>query len=161
MQIFYVGYECSVLFGERIIQIMNINSGNVKRLIEIFTKLNDERQHKLMQEAIHLQFEQGQENIAIKRGEKIDANELASRTTERISKASELVELLGKMDKEQQAAIGIFMNELTKGEFAKDEEIQIQINSRNMTIEEYLNKYIPGVDVDKAKVILNEIKEKA
>ena len=30
-----------------------------------------------------------------------------------------------------------------------------------MTIEEYLNKYIPGVDVDKAKVILNEIKEKA
>ena len=147
--------------GKRIVRIMNINSGNIKRLIEIFTELNDERQHILMQEAIRLQFEQGQEDIAIKRGEKIDANELASRTIERISKASELLELLEKMNKEQQAAMGIFMNELTKGKFAKDEEIQIRINSRNMTIEEYLNKYIPGVDVEKAKVILNDIKEKA
>ena len=147
--------------GKRIVRIMNINSGNIKRLIEIFTELNDERQHILMQEAIRLQFEQGQEDIAIKRGEKIDANELASRTIERISKASELLELLEKMNKEQQAAMGIFMNELTKGKFAKDEEIQIRINSRNMTIEEYLNKYIPGVDVEKAKVILNDIREKA
>lgn len=36
---------------------MNINSGNIKWLIEIFTDLNEERQHKLMQEAIRLQFE--------------------------------------------------------------------------------------------------------
>lgn len=48
---------------------MNINLGNIKWLIEIFTDLNEERQHKLMQEAIRLQFEQGQENIAIKRNE--------------------------------------------------------------------------------------------
>lgn len=140
---------------------MNINSGNIKWLIEIFTELDEERQHKLMQEAICLQFEQGQENMAIKKGEKIDANELASRTIEHISKASELVELLDKMNKEQQAAMGIFINELTKGEFAKDEEIQIQINSRSMTIEEYLNKYIPGVNVDKAKFILNDIGKKS
>lgn len=80
---------------------------------------------------------------------------------ERIKKADDLLELFDTMNKEQQAALGIFMNELTKGEFAKDEEIQIQINSRNMTIQEYLNRYMPGVDIDKAKVILNEIKEKA
>lgn len=140
---------------------MNINSGNIKWLIEIFTDLNEERQHKLMQEAIRLQFEQGQENIAIKRNEKIDEKELVSRTMEHIKKADDLLELFDTMNKEQQAAFGIFMNELTKGEFAKDEEIQIQINSRNMTIEEYLNRYMPGVDIDKAKVILNEIKEKA
>lgn len=140
---------------------MNINSGNIKWLIEIFTDLNEERQRKLLQEAIRFKFEQGQENIAIKRNEKIDEKELASRTMERIKKADDLLELFDNMNKEQQAAFGIFMNELTKGEFAKDEEIRIQINSRNMTIEEYLNRYIPGIDINKAKVILNEIKEKA
>ncbi len=28
-----------------------------------------------------------------------------------------------------------------------------------MTIDEYLNKYMPGADIDKAKTMLNKIKE--
>ena len=138
---------------------MNISSGNIKRMIEIFIELNEERQNKLMREAIRLQVEQGQESIATKKNEKIDDKELANRTKDRIRKVSDLLESFDKMNKEQQAAMAIFMNELTKGEFAKDEEFQIQINSRNMTIEEYLNKYLPGINVDKSKSILDDIKK--
>ncbi len=138
---------------------MNINSENIKWLIEIFANLNDERQNKLMREAIRLQFEQGQEYIAAKRKEKIDEKQLASRTIKRIKKTGDLLEAFDNMNKEQQAAFWMFINELSKGELAKDEEILIQINSRNITIEEYLNRHMPGVNIDKAKVILNEIKE--
>lgn len=138
---------------------MNINAEKIKYLIELFAELNEERQEKLIRNAIALKFEQGQEDIAKQNKEEITKEELHKKTSKRIIKAGGIIDKFDKLDEEHKAVFMMLLNELTKGNVTKENDIQIKINSQQLTIDEYLNKYMPGINVNKVRKIANEIKK--
>lgn len=138
---------------------MYINSGKIKQIIEIFSGLNDKRQRELLSRAIYLEFEQNQEDMALKMKEVLSEEDLKMKTHNRIKESATLMKKLNGFDKEQLASVAILLNELSNGKLAKEEEIVVQINSRNMSINEYLEKNLPGTDISNARKILAEIKQ--
>lgn len=123
----------------------------------IFSELNEARQTELMHKATYLQFEQGQENDLMKTKDLFTKEELKNKTGKRLKRSVEFLEIMNKLDNDQLAAMSMLINELSPGNFSNEEEIEIKINSRNLSIDEYINKYIPGADSEKAKAIKSQI----
>ena len=138
---------------------MNIDPDKIKELVKIFAELNEKRQMVLMNKAIYLLFEQGQENNINENQQPISTEELNKRTSDSIKEAVKLINIMEDLDKNQMAALGLLVNELSNGEFAKEEEIQITINSHKISIEDYINNNLPGADINKAKEILEKAKK--
>ena len=132
---------------------MLVDAKNLKWLVEIFVDLNENRQNALMSEAIRLQFEQGQESLAKKKNESITTEELKSRTRKTIKEATSMIGELEKLNDDQRAAFMILLNGLAGGSLATEESITITIDSKDMSLSDFVYKYVPGADADRAKAM--------
>jgi hypothetical protein len=65
-----------------------------------------------------------------------------------------------KLNDDQKAAALILMNELAGGKMAHDETITIHIESREISINDFVAKLVPKADVENARKIAREMKEK-
>lgn len=136
---------------------MNIDVDKIKEFILIYSKLDKEYQEKLFQEAYKLVLMQSQKNQMKKEGttyktEEEFQKELDSRTKERIGKISEVLDIFDKINDTDKAALFMMANYLERGNNSVYEsDISIEVNQKDISMQEYLEKYLMNVDYAKAK----------
>lgn len=130
---------------------MNINPDKVKELVLLFSELDDEYQKELLNRAYILSLKQSQKNLIRKEG-KIFKNEdgykreIECRSNERAKESLELVQLLNKISDDEKAQLAILLDRLSHGRLAKKIDIEIKINSKKVSIKDYIEEVLPQVD---------------
>lgn len=75
-----------------------------------------------------------------------------------LDKVADFIDKFSSMIDNQKAALTIFMEQLEPGLFTKDNELEIKINQRVFTLEEYITRILPNADFSKAKQFVNRTK---
>ena len=136
---------------------MNINPEKVKKLVQIYSELNEEYQKELMKQAYTLQIKQTQLNQIKKEGIKFKTDnelhaEIDKRSVETAKDAMQMLEVLKKIDDTDKAAIFMLLNQLSgKGNRVKESDVAITVNQKDISMKDYLEKYLFDADYDKAK----------
>ena len=136
---------------------MNIDPEKIKELVLVYSKLNEDYQKELMNHAYVLQLKQTQlkqiqeEKIKFKSDMELQS-EIDRRASERVNDIVEMADLLDKMNSTDKAALFMLINQLSgKGNSVEESDITITVNQRNISMEEYLEKYLIDADYNKAK----------
>ena len=139
---------------------MNFDIDKAKQLLGIFGKLNKENQDALMVKAFELKFEQNMkrnlENEKKATSEK-DMDDYRGRFLDVVKPVMDRWEEFGPNG---HAALAMLLNDLTNGEFTKEENIDFVISTRQLSIAEYIEKNIPGADIEVAREIYKNSKKK-
>lgn len=136
---------------------MNINPDKVKELVLAFSELDEEYQEKVLEETYKLRLMQGQKNQVRKEIEKYKtADEFQEETEKRFKKrAKEILDFMKIWDNASdtnKAAIFMAANHLTgRAQEIQKLNISISVNQRDISMKEYLEKYLIDVDYDKAE----------
>jgi len=146
---------------------MNINSKYIKELINIAVTLDDEYQKKSLGKMFELKLEQKAKRKVEKdnmmEGKKIPEtilkNEIKTETEKKAKELVDLVSMFDEMDFSQKAAMIMMMERLSPGSFTKEEDISIVINSKAISLKEYLDKFLPDANYDDAKSYFEEFKD--
>ena len=138
---------------------MNFDIEKAKRLINIFGNLNAENQEALLVEASRLEINQGLKDQVVKSGKPVTEENLGKATDRFIKLMNPLMDHWDDMGPNNHAALAILLNEMTKGELTKEEHIDFVVSSRQLSISEYIEKYIPGADIEEAKKIYQSFKK--
>lgn len=138
---------------------MNFDIEKAKRLINIFGNLNAENQEALLVEASRLEINQGLKDQVVKSGKPVTEENLGKATDRFIKVMNPLMDHWDDMGPNNHAALAILLNEMTKGELTKEEHIDFVVSSRQLSISEYIEKYIPGADIEEAKRIYQSFKK--
>jgi hypothetical protein len=139
--------------------LLIVNTNNLKFLVELYSSLDESRQKALIGKAMVLQIEMKQETFARSNNEKIDKKELSKRTNEGIELANSFVELFKKLNEDKQAAALILMNEFADGKLATEDTLTINIESKEISVEDFVSRYVPDADVNNARKIVSEVKK--
>lgn len=141
---------------------MNIDPEKVKELVLIFAKLNDNYQNELMKKAYELKFMQGQFNLIKDEGlifkNEMELNrEVSRRSNKRVEEVIELMQKLENVSDTDKAALFMLINQLSgKGNAVQESDITITINQREVSMRDYLEKYLVDADYDKAQEKVSE-----
>ena len=138
---------------------MNFDIEKAKRLINIFGNLNAEKQEALLVEASRLEIKQGLKDQVVKSGKPVTEENLGKATDKFFKVMNPLMDHWDDMGPNNHAALAILLNEMTKGELTKEEHIDFVVSSRQLSILEYIEKYIPGADIEEAKRIYQSFKK--
>ncbi|MBQ1169799.1 MAG: hypothetical protein IIX49_03095 [Oscillospiraceae bacterium] len=138
---------------------MNFDVEKAKRLINIFGNLNADNQEALLVEASRLEINQGLKDQVVKSGKPVTEENLGKATDRFIKVMNPLMDHWDDMGPNNHAALAILLNEMTKGELTKEEYIDFVFSSRQLSISEYIEKYIPGADIEEAKKIYQSFKK--
>ena len=180
-----IGTNTAILFNERMIgesikirieqalkfqfykgDNMNINPDKVKELVLLFSELDYGYQKELMIRAYELLLKQSQKNLINKEG-KIFKNEedykkeIEKRSSKRARETIELLQILDQVGDEEKAQLVIVLDKLSHGDLTKETEIEIKINSKKVSIKDYIEEILPLADFksanEKATEYLKEI----
>ena len=139
---------------------MKFNIDKAKQLLGIFGELNTENQEALLVKAFEMQFEQNMkrnlENEKKVTNEK-NTDDYRHRFLDVVKPVMERWEEFGPNG---HAALAMLLNDLTNGEFTKEENIDFVISTRQLSITEYIDKNIPGADNEVAREIYINTKKK-
>ena len=138
---------------------MNFDVEKAKRLINIFGNLNADNQEALLVEASRLEINQGLKDQVVKSVKPVTEENLGKATDRFFKVMNPLMDHWDDMGPNNHAALAILLNEMTKGELTKEEHIDFVVSSRQLSISEYIEKYIPGADIEKAKKIYQSFKK--
>lgn len=139
---------------------MNINPDKIKELMLIYSELDEEYQERLFQEAYKLQLMQSQKKQmqkedTIYKTEAEFQKELESRTGEQAAKILEVLDIFDKANDTDKAALFMMANYLARGKnYVREPDISIEVNQKEISIQEYLEKYLMNADYDKARDIV-------
>lgn len=145
---------------------MNINPDKVKELVLLFSELDDDYQRELMSKAHELSLKQSQKNLINKQGKKFKSEEeynkeIEERSRERAKESLDLLQILDKIGDEEKAQLVIVLDRLSHGNLTKKTDIEIKINSKKVSIKDYLEEVLPNADFEsaneKATEYLNEV----
>lgn len=75
-----------------------------------------------------------------------------------LDKVADFLDRFSNMTENQKAALTIFMEQLEPGLFTKENELEIKINQRTFTLEEYITRILPNADFRKAKQLVSKNK---
>ena len=117
---------------------MNVDPKQINNLIKIFCELDEEYRGKALMEMNGLFFEYMNEQD-YKRNN-IPVTQEAKRNF--IADTKEFAELLSELSKTQKASIVMYMEHLSPGSFTEENELEIKINHRKITLREYNEKYL-------------------
>jgi len=145
---------------------MNINSKYIKELIDVAVTLDDEFQKKSLAKMYELQLEQKakrkieKKNLAEgkKMAEVTLRDEIRTEANNLAKEILDMADMLDRMDSSQKAAMAMMMEKLSPGAFTKEEEISIVINSKTISLKDYLEKMLPDVNYNDAKSLFEEFK---
>ncbi|MBD5470131.1 MAG: hypothetical protein HDR19_03170 [Lachnospiraceae bacterium] len=134
---------------------MNINPDKVKELVLLFSELDDDYQRKLMSKAHELSLKQSQKNLINKEGKKFKGEEeykkeIEERSRERAKESLDLLQILEKIGDEEKAQLAIVLDKLSHGELTKKTDIEIKINSKKVSIKDYIKEVLPYADFEYA-----------
>lgn len=145
---------------------MNIDPDAIKELVLVYSELNEEYQKKLLIEAYRLQFmqdqkEQLQKEHKVYKTEDELQQEIKSRSHKMREEAEILMEILKKGSDTDKAALFMMINYLAgRGKAVQESDISITINQRNISMQEYLGKYLANVDYGKAESMMQDFLDK-
>lgn len=137
---------------------MNIDPDKVKKLVLIFSELDEEYQNKLLVEAFRLELMQSQkkhikaENKTFKTEKELET-EIIKRSNKTATEAVQIMEKLDKVGDTEKAIFIIMVNQLAgKANSVEESDISITINKKEITMKEYLEKNLVNADYEKAKM---------
>ncbi len=145
---------------------MNINPDKVKELVLLFSELDDDYQKELMGKAYELSLKQTQKNLIKKEGKRFKndeeyKNEIEKRSRERAKESLDLLQIFDKVGDEEKAQLAIVLNKLSHGDLTQKTDIEIKINSKKVSLKEYIEEVLPKVNFkaanEKATEYLKEI----
>lgn len=139
---------------------MNLNIDKTKQLIDIFVKLNGENQDALLTQAFEMEVRQSITHNIQKAGKSITKENIDEAMGKFVDTVKPLMDVWDDIDSNHRAALAIMLNEMTNGELTKEEYIDFVVKSRQLSISEYIEKFIPGADVEEAKRIYKAIQVK-
>ena len=134
---------------------MNINPDKVKELVILFSKLDDDYQKELLNKAYELSLKQSQKNLINKEGKKFKSEEeykkeIEDRSNEVAKESLDLLRLLDKIGDDEKAQLAIVLDKLSHGGLAKKTDIEIKINSKKVSVKEYIEEVLPQADFEVA-----------
>lgn len=77
-----------------------------------------------------------------------------------IEEHRKICKILSTLNSEQYAAIGMMIEELNPGFFTRKDEITITINTKEITLDDYIQKMLPDVNLIKAKELYKNTRKK-
>ena len=130
---------------------MNVDPDKIKELVLIFSKLDDDYQMELMKQAYVLSLKQRQKNLIQKENKKFKNNndfekEIEHRSNQRAKEALDMVEIFEKVGDKEKAELIVLLDKLSGGSFTKKTSIEIKINEQKVSMRDYLEEVLPGVD---------------
>ena len=134
---------------------MNINPDKIKKLVMLFSELDDDYQKELMSKAYELSLKQSQKNLINKEDKKFKSEEdykkeIEERSRERAKESLDLLQIFDKIGDEGKAELAIILDKLSHGELTKKTDIEIKINSKKVSIKEYIKEVLPHADFETA-----------
>lgn len=131
--------------------IMNVKPDKIKELVLIFSRLDDDYQKELMKQAYVLSLKQSQKNLIKKENKKFKNNndfekEIEDRSNQRAKEALDMVEIFEKVGDKEKAELIVLLDKLSGGSFTKKTSIEIKINEQKVSMKDYLEEILPGVD---------------
>ncbi len=145
---------------------MNINPDQVKELVLLFSELDNDYQKELMSKAYELSLKQSQKNLIQKEGLKFKnedeyKKEIEDRSSKRAKESLDLLQIFDKLGDEGKAELAIALDKLSHGELTKKTDIEIKINSKKVSIKDYIEEVLPQADFKTANEKVTEfLKEK-
>lgn len=145
---------------------MNINPDKVKELVLLFSELDDDYQKELMGKAYELSLKQSQKNLIKKENKKFKneeeyKEEIEKRSNERVKETIDLLQIFNKIDDEGKAQLAIVLDKLSNGDLTRKTDIEIKINSKKVSLKDYIEEVLPQADFksanEKATEYLKEI----
>lgn len=130
---------------------MNVKPDKIKELVLIFSRLDDDYQKELMKQAYVLSLKQSQKNLIKKENKKFKNNndfekEIEDRSNQRAKEALDMVEIFEKVGDKEKAELIVLLDKLSGGSFTKKTSIEIKINEQKVSMKDYLEEILPGVD---------------
>ena len=138
---------------------MNLDYDKARELLKIFSKLNQDNQKRLLVNAFEMEFEQNLRRNLNESGEPDTEENLDAIRASFLDAAKPVMKHWDDMGPNFRAALAILMNDLTKGKLTKEEHIDFVVSSRQLSISEYIEKYIPSADIEEAKKIYQSFKK--
>ena len=145
---------------------MNINPDKIKELVLLFSELDNDYQKELMSKAYELSLKQSQKNLIQKEGLKFKSEdeykkEIEDRSSKIAKEFLDLLQIFDKIGNEGKAELAIVIDKLSHGELTKKTDIEIKINSKKISIKDFIEEVLPQADFesanDKATEYLNEV----
>ena len=136
---------------------MNLNVEKTKQLIGIFARLTNENQDALLKNAIQMEMDQDIARSVSKAGKPTTKEKIDEAKGQLLRTIKPLMDVWDDMDPNHLAALAMVMNEMSKGELTN---IDFIVKTRQLSITEYIEKYIPGADIEEAKKIYRTLKAK-
>ena len=145
---------------------MNINSKYIKELIDVAVTLDDEFQKISLAKMYELQLEQKakwkieKKNLAEgkKMPEIIIKDEIKTEANKLAKEILDMADMLDRMNSNQKAAMAMMMEKLSPGAFTREEEISIVINSKTISLKDYLEKMLPDANYNDARSLFEKHK---
>ena len=138
---------------------MTINVEKTKQLIEIFSGLNEANQNALLSQALKMEIEQAATRSLEMSGITAKNPTFDAAKSLFFSNRKTLVNNLNDMTPNQLASLAMFMNEISNGQLAKEEHIDFVVTTRQLSITEFIEKNIPGANIDEARKLYLTLKE--
>lgn len=134
---------------------MNINPDKVKELVLLFSELDDDYQKKLIGKAYELSLKQSQKNLIKKENKKFKSEEeykeeIEKRSNERVKESIDLLQTFDKIDDEGKAQLAIVLDKLSNGDLTRKTDIEIKINSKKVSLKDYIEEVLPQADFESA-----------
>lgn len=134
---------------------MNINPDKVKELVLLFSKLDDDYQKELMGKAYELSLKQSQKNLIKKENKKFKneeeyKEEIEKRSNGRVKETIDLLQIFNKIDDEGKAQLAIVLDKLSNGDLTRKTDIEIKINSKKVSLKDYIEEVLPQADFKSA-----------
>lgn len=135
--------------------VMNINPDKVKELVLLFSKLDDDYQKELMGKAYELSLKQSQKNLIKKENKKFKneeeyKEEIEKRSNERVKETIDLLQIFNKIDDEGKTQLAIVLDKLSNGDLTRKTDIEIKINSKKVSLKDYIEEVLPQADFKSA-----------
>ena len=136
---------------------MKLDVEKAKELLKIFGCLDEENQNALIAKALIMEAEQSFRTTLIYEGKPLTEENFEGLRGGVLNVLNPLMENWDRMGANHRAALAIMLNDMSEGEFTKEEYIDFVVRSRQLSISEYIEKYIPGADFEEAKRIYKSI----
>lgn len=115
---------------------------------------------------MELSLKQSQKNLIKKENKKFKSEkeykeEIEKRSNERAKESLDLLQIFDKIDDEGKAQLAIVLDKLSNGDLTRKTDIEIKINSKKVSLKDYIEEVLPQADFksanEKATEYLKEI----
>lgn len=135
-----------------------INAERLKDVIDLFTRLNAERQAKVFAYLYTEFMEQKAEMEFHEAGEQVSAEMIAETANKNISEIMNIVDIIGKLDDTGKAAMLMMLEKISPGTVTKEEEITVTINNKRISLEAAIKQFFPDMDMNSVRNKIDMLK---